>query len=75
MVEKKSKKMAFEVALEELETIVSQLESKDMPLEKSLALFEKGISLSKTCTQQISEAEDKVDQLLQQLQQNQEQDD
>ncbi len=67
--------MAFEVALEELETIVSQLESKDMPLEKSLALFEKGISLSKTCTQQISEAEDKVDQLLQQLQQNQEQDD
>lgn len=74
MVEKKSKKLAFEVALEELEEIVSQLESKDMPLEKSLALFEKGISLSKTCTQQISEAEEKVDQLMQQLQ-NQEQSD
>ncbi|MCI5072040.1 exodeoxyribonuclease VII small subunit [bacterium] len=67
MVEKKSKKLAFEVALDELESIVNQLESKDMPLEKSLDLFEKGINLSKTCTQQITEAEEKVDQLMQQL--------
>ena len=68
MTEKKTKKLAFEVALEELETIVSALEGKDMPLEKSLALFEKGIHLSKTCTEQLSEAEQKVAELLEQLQ-------
>ncbi|MDO4618479.1 MAG: exodeoxyribonuclease VII small subunit [Clostridia bacterium] len=52
--------MKFEEALKELETIVSQLESGEKTLDESIALFEKGITLSKTCNKMIDEAEQKV---------------
>ena len=58
---------SFENALENLEEIVSKLESEELPLEKALDLFEKGIKLSKTCTSKLNEAEKKVDVLLDQL--------
>lgn len=63
----KEKDKKFEAALEELETIVSKLESEELPLEDSLSLFEKGISLSRICTKKLEEAEKKVDALLKEL--------
>ena len=59
----------FETSLKELEEIVHQLESEDMPLEKAIALFEKGTTLSKTCSKTLDEAEKKIETLLAQLEQ------
>lgn len=55
---------SFEEGLAELETIVEQLEHGELPLEKSLELFEKGVKLSDTCRKQLQEAESKVEILL-----------
>lgn len=59
----------FETSLKELEEIVHQLESEDLPLEKAIALFEKGTTLSKTCSRTLDDAEKKIEQLLSQLEQ------
>ena len=53
----------FESSLGELETVVKQLESGDLPLEKALELFEKGMRLSEACRKQLEEAETKVELL------------
>lgn len=42
-------KMSFEVAISELETIVKELERGDIPLEKALTQFKKGVELSQMC--------------------------
>jgi exodeoxyribonuclease VII small subunit len=57
----------FETALQELEEIVAKLESQELPLEDSLTLFEKGIRLSKICSKKLTEAEKKVELLVQEL--------
>ena len=54
----------FEVALEELEQVVEQLESGDLSLEDSLAAFERGVGLVKYCNQKLSEVEKRVEFLL-----------
>ena len=54
----------FEVALEELENVVEQLESGDLSLEDSLAAFEKGVGLVKYCNQKLTEVEKKVEFLI-----------
>ena len=54
----------FEQSLAELEAVVKQLESADLPLEKSLELFEKGMQLSEACRKQLTEAETRVEVLL-----------
>jgi exodeoxyribonuclease VII small subunit len=56
----------FEECLERLEEIVHELESGEVPLEKSLTLFEEGMQLSTTCRKQLEEAEGKVEILLKQ---------
>lgn len=53
----------FEAGLAELEAVVKQLESGDLPLEKALELFEKGMQLSETCRKQLEDAETKVELL------------
>ena len=53
-------KMTFEAALARLEEIVKQMESGTAPLDKSLALFEEGVSLVKFCTGELDAAEQKV---------------
>jgi exodeoxyribonuclease VII small subunit len=53
----------FEAGLAELETVVKQLESGDLPLEKALELFERGMQLSDKCRKQLEEAETKVELL------------
>jgi exodeoxyribonuclease VII small subunit len=65
MVKKSGKKEAtFEQALEGLEQIVQRLESGDLPLEKSLALFEEGVLLTRVCSQRLEKAEKKIDVLM-----------
>lgn len=54
----------FESALEELESVVEQLESGDLSLEDSLAIFEKGVGLVKYCNEKLSEVEKKVEILI-----------
>jgi exodeoxyribonuclease VII small subunit len=54
----------FESALQELESVVEQLESGDLSLEDSLAAFEKGVGLVKYCNQKLTEVEEKVEVLL-----------
>jgi exodeoxyribonuclease VII small subunit len=55
---------AFEAALAELEAVVKQLEGGDLPLEKSLELFERGMVLSDLCRKQLEEAEQRVEILV-----------
>ena len=54
----------FEASLEALEKIVQQLEDGDLPLEKSLELFEQGIRLSRECQERLSQAERRIEILL-----------
>jgi exodeoxyribonuclease VII small subunit len=54
----------FEASLGELEQIVRELEKGDLPLEQSLALFEKGMQLSASCKAQLEEAETRVELLM-----------
>ena len=54
----------FEASLEALEQIVRQLESGDLPLEKSLELFEQGVRLSRECQERLSQAERRIEVLL-----------
>jgi exodeoxyribonuclease VII small subunit len=55
---------SFEASLEALERIVQQLESGDLPLEKSLELFEQGVRLSRECQERLSQAERRIEVLL-----------
>jgi exodeoxyribonuclease VII small subunit len=51
----------FESAIAELESVVKQLEEGDLALEKSLALFERGVQLSRFCHARLEEAERRVE--------------
>lgn len=53
----------FESAIAELERIVKQLEDGDLALDTSLALFERGVSLSRYCHDQLGSAERRIEQL------------
>ncbi len=55
---------SFESSLEELERIVRQLEGGDLPLDRSLELFEQGVRLSRECQKRLDEAERKIEILL-----------
>jgi exodeoxyribonuclease VII small subunit len=54
----------FETCLGELEKIVKELEAGDLPLERSLELFEKGMSLSDSCRKQLEDAETRVEMMI-----------
>lgn len=55
---------SFEASLEALEAIVHELEGGDLPLEKSLELFEDGIRLSRQCQERLNQAERRIEILL-----------
>lgn len=66
MTEKKLEEiqsMDFETAFTALQENVALLEGEELPLEKSLALFERGQHLAKRCAILLEEAEMKVQQL------------
>ena len=64
MAKKEQQNKTFEVALEELEGMVEQLETGELALEESLAAFEKGVGLVKYCNQKLAEVEKKVELLV-----------
>jgi exodeoxyribonuclease VII small subunit len=51
----------FEAAIAELESIVKKLEEGDLPLEQSLALYERGVQLSRFCHARLEEAERRIE--------------
>ncbi len=63
---KKTKQPSFEEAIELLEEITRQLERGDLSLEDSIAAYEKGMQLSKSCKQMLDRAERKLEYLAQQ---------
>ncbi len=56
---------AFEAALAQLESLVTRLESGDLPLDEALRTFEQGVQLTRECQSALSAAQQKVQQLLQ----------
>ncbi len=64
MTEKPITKLSFEEALAALEQVVSQLEGGQVPLEQSIALYERGDALKKHCEAKLGEAELKVEKIV-----------
>ena len=58
-------KKTFEQSLKQLEQIVHELESGDLPLETAIKKFEEGIELSKFCSQKLEETERRITLLTQ----------
>src|SRR6202453_691384 len=63
-MENESKPLDFETAMRDLEQIVERLEHGDLPLEESLAAFERGVILTRSCQTALKEAEQRVEILL-----------
>jgi len=59
-----ARNLTFEKALERLQAIVAELEDPEKGLEKSLALFEEGIALSRLCRGKIEEIQKRVEVVL-----------
>ena len=57
------KKLSFERAIEELETIVKRLEDGKVPLEESVAIYERGEALKRRCDELLRHAEARVDKI------------
>jgi exodeoxyribonuclease VII small subunit len=55
---------SFEASLAELEKVVKDLETGDLPLDRSLELFSRGMKLSDSCRKQLEEAETRVETLI-----------
>ena len=55
-----SKDFDFEKSIKELEKIANSLENEQISLEESIAIFEKGITLSKDCSQYLENAKQKI---------------
>jgi len=51
----------FEAAIAELEAIVKKLEEGDLALEQSLALYERGVQLSRFCHARLEDAERRIE--------------
>ena len=59
-----AKSFNLEKSLQELEDLVEELESGDLPLEKAMKKFETGIKLTRGCQAALKDAEQKVEILL-----------
>lgn len=55
--------MSFEAAMAELERLVNDLDSGDVPLEQSIALYERGAKLKAHCEAKLRAAEERVEQI------------
>ncbi len=56
--------LSFEAGLQQLEAIVKEMESGELPLERAVELFEQGMKLSDVCRKQLEEAETRVEILM-----------
>ena len=59
-----AKPKTFESSLEQLELIVRELEQGELPLERSLELFEQGVKLSRECQDRLNQAERRIEILM-----------
>ena len=64
MKKREAQAASFESALASLEKIVRELERGDLPLERSLELFEEGVRLSRDCQERLNRAERRIEVLL-----------
>lgn len=64
---KEKKELSLEDSLEELENIVSKMESRETSLDQALKFFEQGIDLSKKCHSRLNKAAGKVEKLINDL--------
>jgi len=55
--------LSFEDALKQLETIVRQLESGDVPLDQSIALYAKGDALKRQCEARLKAAQARIEKI------------
>jgi exodeoxyribonuclease VII small subunit len=55
--------LSFETALKQLEEIVTKLERGDVPLEESIAIYERGEALKRRCEALLAEAEERVEKI------------
>ncbi len=62
-VSKPEKELAFEEALKNLETIIEDLESGDVPLAELVEKYEEGTALLKICHKRLDQAELKIEKL------------
>jgi exodeoxyribonuclease VII small subunit len=56
--------LTFESSLAELEKTIDRLENDDLTLDSSISLFEKGITLIRTCDNHLKKAQGKISELL-----------
>ena len=64
MPRKKAETVSFEEGLKRLETIVEQLESGDLPLEQTVALYKEGMELSQNCAAQLKKVQQDVKKIV-----------
>ena len=57
------KKLPFERAIDELESIVKRLEEGKVPLEESVAIYERGEALKRRCEEMLRQAEARVEKI------------
>ena len=57
------RKLSFERAMEELESLVTRLEGGKVPLEESVTIYERGESLKRRCEELLRQAEARVDRI------------
>jgi exodeoxyribonuclease VII small subunit len=57
------KKLSFEKAIDELESIVKRLEEGKVPLEESVAIYERGEALKRRCEELLKQAEARVEKI------------
>ena len=60
----KPEEKSFEQALKRLEEIVERLESGELSLDESLALFQEGIGLSRSCSNRLNDAEGRIQKMV-----------
>lgn len=58
--------MSFEDALEALEAVVDKLEDGELPLEQALSEFERGVALSRRCSEELDSADRRIEILIEQ---------
>lgn len=63
MSKEKSKTISFESALEELEKLIAQMESGDVPLDDLIDKYEKGSELLKICQKKLGDAELRIEKI------------
>lgn len=59
-----AKKLTFEESMARLEEIVNALEQNDAPLDQTVAMFEEGFKLVKSCDASLKQFESKVNEIV-----------